>query len=353
LIHFYKRMVIELPSRARALALVGGGLCTMIGGVVLWKDTVAGRKYEYVKSEEEISQAVEGKTFVITGANSGIGQQTARILAEKKGKVYMACRDMKKCEDVRTDIVLTTKNKYVYCRKCDLSSLESIQQFAQSFASQEEKCDVLINNAGVMNCRKMLTKDGFEMQLGVNHLGHFLLSHLLKPQLISAGNSRIIYLMNLDYRQGVINFSDLNSSEAYDKNVAFTQSQLANMLTVKQLSKLWLKDGIGVHAAYPGVCSTDIKRHMGVDKSISGNIIANPLLWILTKSPERGAQTVVFAATDKDLKCETGKLLSQMKEIDVDSVAEDEELARKLYLVSQYWTGLVDKQTLVKESTPL
>jgi len=325
-------------------------VCTMFGGVVLWKETLAGKKYEHVREEKDIKAAAQGKVFVITGANSGIGKETALELARMKGKIYMACQDMKKCETARQEIVLSTKNKFVYCRKCDLADFQSIRNFVDSFKSQEEKCDVLINNAGVMNCRKMLTGDGIEMQLGVNHMGHFLLSHLLKPSLLQAGKSRIVYLMNLDYRKGSINFSDLNSVNEYDKNVAFNQSQLANMLTVQYLSSAWLKDGVTVNAVYPGVCSTNIKRHMGVDKSLSGNAIANPLLWFLTKSAERGAQTAVFAAIDKDIEDATGKLYSNLKETAVEEAALDKVLAKKMYLVSQYWTGLVDRGTLVERA---
>lgn len=95
----------------------------------------------------------------------------------------MACRDLKKCEEVRTDIVLTSLNKYVYCRECDLASFESIRKFVETFKNEQEKLDILVNNAGVMRCPKSLTKEGIEMQLGVNHMGHFLLTNLLLDML--------------------------------------------------------------------------------------------------------------------------------------------------------------------------
>merc|ERR1719483_1302442 len=237
--------------------------------------------------DKEIKEEVENKVFVVTGANSGIGREVVHELARKKGRVYMACRDLKKCEEERKKIVMDTRNKYVYCRKCDLASLDSVREFVTQFRSQEERCDVLVNNAGVMNCRKMLTKDGIESQLGINHMGHFLLTNLLKPCLEASGKSRVINLMNLDYRKGSINFTDLNSDNAYNPTTAFTQSQLANMLTVQTMSKDWTENKITVNAVYPGVCSTNIKRHMGVDKSISGNLVANPIMWLLTRSPER------------------------------------------------------------------
>jgi len=339
--------MIELPSRVRKIALLGGAACTMFGGLVLWKEAIGGQKLEFVKSKKEIKEEIENKVFIVTGANSGIGREVVHELARKKGKVYMACRDMKKCEEERKNIVLDTKNKYVYCRKCDLESMESIREFVSQFRATEEKCDVLINNAGVMKCRKMLTKDGIEAQIGVNHFGHFLLTNLLKPCLEATGKSRVIYLMNLDYRKGKINFADLNSSASYDPTVAFNQSQLANMLTMQDMAKEWTKDKITVNAVYPGVCSTNIKRHMGVDKSISGNIVANPILWLLTRSPERGAQTVLWAAMAQEAENITGKLFSNMKETDIE-LPEDEGIdmdmvRRKMAAVSLYWTGLKEK----------
>eukprot|EP00090_Calanus_glacialis_P045351 TRINITY_DN8370_c0_g1_i1.p1 TRINITY_DN8370_c0_g1~~TRINITY_DN8370_c0_g1_i1.p1 ORF type:complete len:183 (-),score=67.67 TRINITY_DN8370_c0_g1_i1:666-1214(-) len=182
--------MIELPTRAKRLALLGGAACTMFGGLVLWKEKIGGQKLDFVKTPKEIKDEIENKVFIVTGANSGIGKEVVHELARKKGKVYMACRDMRKCEEERKNIVLDTRNKYVYCRKCDLESMESIREFVTQFKEQEEKCDVLVNNAGVMKCRKMLTKDGIEAQLGVNHMGHYLLTNLLKPCLEVAGKSR-------------------------------------------------------------------------------------------------------------------------------------------------------------------
>jgi len=342
LIHFYKRFImIELTSRAKKFVMIGGVSCSVLGGLVLWKDAIAGHRLENQKSSKEIQQKIEKKIFIVTGANSGIGLETVRELASKKGKVFMACRDLTKCEEERKKIVLDTKNKYVYCRKCDLSSIESIKEFVNQFQSQETKCDVLVNNAAVMKCRKMVTKEGIESQLGVNHMGHILLTHLLKPSLEKADtNGRVIFLMNLDYRKGDINFEDLNSDKNYDADVAFYQSQLANMLSVLHLAKQWRSENILVNAVYPGVCATNIKRHMGVDKSISGNIIAHPLLWLLTRTAARGAQTVLWAAIDKDVEEKTGKLFSNMKEIDIDDKALDEISGKKILAVSKFWMGL-------------
>merc|ERR1719391_615298 len=113
-----------------------------------------------------------------------------------------------------------------------------------------------------MNCRKTYTEDGMETQLGVNHMGPFLLSNLLRPSLKAAGGGRILHVVNLDYRKGKIDLKDLNSDSDYDANKAFCQSQLAIMLMVNHLASEWMKDGITLNAAYPGVCATNIKRHM-------------------------------------------------------------------------------------------
>jgi len=162
---------------------------------------------------------------------------------------------------------------------------------------------------------------------------------------------RVINLMNLDYRKGSINFTDLNSDNAYNPTTAFTQSQLANMLTVQTMSKDWTENKITVNAVYPGVCSTNIKRHMGVDKSISGNLVANPIMWLLTRSPERGAQTVLWAATDPGLVGLTGKLFSNMRELEVECVGGDmKEQSKNMRAVSMYWTGLEQRQQLKSNS---
>ena len=114
--------MIDIPSRARKVALLGGVGCTVLGGLVLWKETISGRKLESIKTSKEIQENIEKKVFVVTGANSGIGLHTVTELARRKGKVYMACRDLTKCEEERTKIVLDTRNKYVYCRLVDRRS---------------------------------------------------------------------------------------------------------------------------------------------------------------------------------------------------------------------------------------
>jgi len=342
---------MEIPKRMKTLALLGGTACSVMGAVVIWKDSIAGKKVDHLKTEKQLVKDVQGKVYVVTGANSGIGLEITKSLAKLKGKVYMACRDMKKCETQRQAIVLETRNKYVYCRKCDLSCFQSVREFVEQFKEKESKLDVLINNAGVMNCRKGVTLDGIETQLQTNHMGPFLLTNLLKPYLVQSGAGRVIYMMNLDYRKGKINFLDLNSDTKYDAADAFNQSQLANMLIIGKISNDWKKDNVSVFGAYPGVCATDIKRHMGVDKSISGNIIANPLLWFLTKSAERGAQTPLYLATDPVIKEDSGTLFSNLIKIEIDPIGLNKDEANKLFTVTSYWSGLIEKSQLFNKNS--
>lgn len=112
----------------------------------------------------------DGKIVIVTGSNCGIGKETVRDLAQRKATIYMACRDIQKCEETRKEIILETKNRNIFCRECDLSSQQSVRNFVKRFKAEQSRLDILINNAGVMRCPRGVTKEGIELQLGVNHI---------------------------------------------------------------------------------------------------------------------------------------------------------------------------------------
>lgn len=152
---------------------------------------------------------IDGKTVVITGGNTGIGKETALELAMRGGRVIIACRDVVKSSAAVKEIRKVTGNEEVFCKKLDLASADSIRQFAGKILKQENRLDLLILNAGVMFTPYMLTKEGFEFQFGVNHLGHFLLTYLLLDRLKDSTPSRVVVVSSLAHNMGTLDFKDM------------------------------------------------------------------------------------------------------------------------------------------------
>lgn len=311
----------------------GSAVASAVGTAFLIKDYMGGEKITECED-------VKDKIIIITGANTGIGKEVARDLAKREAKVIMACRDLFKCETTRKEIVLETKNKYVYCRKCDLASQSSIREFVKTFKKEHKKLDILINNAGVMRCPKSLTEDGIEMQLGVNHMGHFLLTNLLIDIIKLSAPSKIINVSSVAHTRGKINIDDLNSVKNYDPGDAYSQSKLANILFTKELSKRLKNYNVTVNAVHPGLVDTEITRHMPFFDSIVGSIIIRPLFWIFIKTPKQGAQTILHAALDPSLNNVTGVYLSNFKITEESEAARDESIAAWLWKTSEKWTKL-------------
>ncbi|XP_074640680.1 retinol dehydrogenase 13-like isoform X2 [Tubulanus polymorphus] len=292
-----------------------------------------GKKYEG-------KEKVIGKTVIVTGANTGIGKETAKELAKRGARVILAGRNNEKCELARDEIIKETANRNVEARHLDLASLQSIKEFAEEICRTERHVDILINNAGVMRCPKSLTTDGFEMQLGVNHLGHFYLTNLLLPKLKDSAPSRIITLSSLAHRRGEMNFSDLNSSSSYSPGGAYSQSKIANILFTVELAKRLEGTGVTALAVNPGIVDTELMRHLSIYKSTFSRIILAPLRWIFLKTPNEGAQTSLYAALSKDLDGVSGKYLSNCAIEEASKEARDEKAAERLWLISEKWTRL-------------
>ncbi|XP_015040263.2 retinol dehydrogenase 12 isoform X2 [Drosophila pseudoobscura] len=279
------------------------------------------------------------KVFIVTGSNSGIGKETVRELAKRGATVYMACRDMKKCEEAREEIVLETKNKYVYCRECDLASLDSIRNFVAAFKREQKTLNILINNAGVMRCPRSLTKDGFEMQLGVNHMGHFLLTTLLLDLLKNSTPSRIVNVSSLAHTRGEINTGDLNSEKSYDEGKAYSQSKLANVLFTRELARRLAGTGVTANALHPGVVDTELFRHMSFFSNFFAGLFVKPLFWPFVKTAANGAQTSLYAALDPDLELVSGEYFSDCQPKEVAPAGTDTQTAKWLWAVSEKWTN--------------
>lgn len=178
------------------------------------------------------------------------------------------------------------------------------------FLQEEKRLDILINNAGVMAMPKALTKDGFEMQLGVNHLGHFLLTNLLLDILKTSAPSRIIVLSSLAHKYGEINRDDLNSEKAYNKYKAYSQSKLANILFTQELARRLKGTGVTVNCVHPGVVKTDLGRHL-VHSYVKKLI--DPFTYYFFKTAKSGAQTTLRLAVDPELEKITGQYFADCK----------------------------------------
>ncbi|XP_075157002.1 retinol dehydrogenase 12 [Haematobia irritans] len=281
---------------------------------------------------------IDGKVVIVTGCNTGIGKETAMELARRGARLYMACRDAARCEAARLEIIEKTQNTNVFNRTLDLSSLSSVRQFAERFKAEESKLDILVNNAGVMATPRKLTVDGFEQQMGINHLGHFLLTNLLRDRLQSAAPSRVVVLTSAAYIFGRINKQDLMSEKNYSKFFgAYAQSKLANIMFTRKLAEILKDSKITVNCVHPGIVRTELMRYNSCPKT--WNVIKT-FINVFIRSPRGGAQTSLFLALDPKVECVSGGFYYNMMRLPVLPKAKDAEMTNWLWQESEKLVGL-------------
>uniref|UniRef100_A0A2P2IA56 Retinol dehydrogenase 13-like n=2 Tax=Hirondellea gigas TaxID=1518452 RepID=A0A2P2IA56_9CRUS len=263
-------------------------------------------------------------------------------MARRKARVIMACRSMKKCKEARKDIIAETLNRKVVCRECNLASFESVREFASDINRNEERVDVLINNAGVMRCPRKLSADGIELQLATNHMSHFLLTMLLLDKLKANAPSRVVTVSSVAHQRSSvsINFSDLNSEQNYEPSTAYDQSKLANVMFTKKLARELEGSGVTCSAVHPGIVNTGIGRHMSLYKSWMAMLLLRPLLWLFLKTPRQGAQTTIYAALSPHAEEHSGAYYSNQSEAAASEAACDVAAQERLWQISYKWTGL-------------
>uniref|UniRef100_A0A8C6TRM7 Retinol dehydrogenase 14b n=1 Tax=Neogobius melanostomus TaxID=47308 RepID=A0A8C6TRM7_9GOBI len=283
---------------------------------------------------------MQGKTVIITGANSGIGKALAGELLKLQARVIMACRDRGRAEEAALELTKSGGGAggELVIKLLDLASLRSVRSFCEEITQEEPKIDVLINNAGIYQCPYTKTEDGFEMQFGVNHLGHFLLTHLLLDLLKTSAPSRIVVVSSKLYKYGSINFDDLNSEASYDKAFGYSQSKLANLLFTLELAKRLEGTGVTVNALTPGIVRTNLGRHVQIP------LLAKPLFSLASmaffKSPLEGAQTPLYLACSPEVEGVSGKCFANCKEEELLEKAKDPQAAKRLWDVSCEMVGI-------------
>ncbi|XP_005731198.1 retinol dehydrogenase 14b isoform X2 [Pundamilia nyererei] len=299
-------------------------------------------KKKAVKLLRYSGENMRGKTVIVTGANSGIGKALAGELLKLRARVIMACRDPRSAEEAAQDIRKQAgpENGEVVIKHLDLASLRSVRNFCEEVTQEESQVDVLINNAGIYQCPYTKTDEGFEMQLGVNHLGHFLLTHLLLDLLKASAPSRIVVVSSKLYKYGRINFDDLNSENNYNKAFCYSQSKLANLLFTLELAHRLEGTGVTVNALTPGIVRTRLGRHIQIP------LLAKPLFYLASlvffKSPLEGAQTPLYLACSPEVEGVSGKCFANCEEEELLPKATDEEAAKKLWDISRRMVGLAD-----------
>ncbi|KAA0710380.1 Retinol dehydrogenase 13 [Triplophysa tibetana] len=282
---------------------------------------------------------LDGKTVVITGANTGIGKETARDLAMRGARIVMACRDLSRAEKAAAEIRRSTGNGNIVVRHLDLASLFSVRQFAHEYVATENRLDILINNAGVMMCPKGLTEDGYETQFAVNHLGHFLLTVLLLDVLRKSTPSRVINVSSVAHKGGKIHFDDINFNKApYDSLISYQQSKLANLLFTQELGRRLKGSGVTVYALHPGVIRTELGRYVQTRHPLIGALLSIPAI-LLMKTPKQGAQTTIYCAVAEWLEAYSGCYFSDCKLKEPAPEGKDDLVALKLWEVSAKLVG--------------
>jgi NAD(P)-dependent dehydrogenase (short-subunit alcohol dehydrogenase family) len=287
-----------------------------------------------------------GRIAIVTGANSGLGLVTARELARAGAKVVLACRNTAKGENAMRECEAAAPGAELELEALDLARLDSVRAFAERFRAAHDGLDLLINNAGVMATPRRYTADGFELQLGTNHLGHFALTGLLIGTMESREDARVVTLSSGAHRFGRIAFDNLSGDRRYFRWRAYGQSKLANLMFALELDRRLRAAGSSVKslAAHPGYAATNLQfaGPPGVDAAVMK--VSNR---IIAQSDEMGALPTLYAATEPGLEggtfCGPDGFLEQHghpKRVRPSGAARDAEVARRLWEVSEEMTGV-------------
>lgn len=277
---------------------------------------------------------VKGKVVIVTGANAGMGKAICLELAQKGYEVIMACRNQSRGQEALNEIKDAVIDAKVHLYICDLSSLVSIKMFAQQVLKDFSHIDILINNAGVILLKRALTEDGFEMQYGVNHLGHFYLTKLLLKRLIESGHSRIVNVSSGAHQGGKIHFRDLQLKKTPKLLYAFSaysQSKLANVLFTYELSRHLEKTNVTVNCCHPGAVGTS----MGVNRETGFGRGLLKFLGHFFLTPLEGAQTTLYLATSSEVEGITGQYFYKKRIARSSKISHDRQIARKLWKISE------------------
>ncbi|KAJ1691344.1 hypothetical protein LUZ63_015499 [Rhynchospora breviuscula] len=291
---------------------------------------------------EQVTEGLDASklTAIITGGASGIGLETAQVLALRGAHVIIAARNMEAAYNAKALILENNPKARIDTIQLDLSSLKSVRAFAEEFLSMDLPLNILINNAGIMFCPFQLSKDGIELQFATNHLGHFLLTNLLLEKMKSTAKStgiegRIVNLSSIahhhTYGRG-INFEQLNDPTAYSDKKAYGQSKLANILHAKELSRRLKEEGanITVNSVHPGLIMTNLMKH-----SLFVMNLIKVFTYMCWKNVPQGAATTCFVATHPSLKGVTAKYFQDCNEDKPNILADDEKLAKDLWQFSE------------------
>jgi NAD(P)-dependent dehydrogenase (short-subunit alcohol dehydrogenase family) len=277
---------------------------------------------------------LSGKTAVVTGASSGLGLQTVATLASAGAKVVAAVRDPGQFREPGIDTI-----------PMDLASLDSVRAAAEAIAGRHPRIDILINNAGVMFTPPGRTAEGFELQFGVNHLGHFLLTSALLPSLQAAaadsGDARVVTLSSEAHRQWGIDLDDINfDRRGYDTFAAYGQAKSANILMTVELHRRLGAGGITALAVHPGTCATNLGRYM--DRATAKKLFAMSTTTFAPenmKSVPQAAATSVWAATAASLAGHGGAYLADCQIAEAAPEATDPDMAQRLWALSERWVA--------------
>jgi NAD(P)-dependent dehydrogenase (short-subunit alcohol dehydrogenase family) len=293
-------------------------------------------KLEDIKSQN-------GKVAIVTGANDGLGLETTRFFVSKDIQVVMACRNLEKANLAMQSIKEKNPKAKLSIIHLDLSSLNSVHNFVDTFNSQHDRLDLLVNNAGIMIPPFSLTEDGFESQMGVNYFSHFLLTGLLIDLLKSTPNSRVVSLSSIAHKSGKIDFDNINSKGKYNKVAAYSQSKLACLIFAKELDRRLRKCNsttLSV-AAHPGVSATNLFQFLPTWFKVVSPILEP----IFSHPPQKAAQSIIVAALHEsisggdyigpsgfnEMKGSPGKAKSA-------KLANAQKVAKKLWSISEKLT---------------
>jgi len=276
-----------------------------------------------------------GRICMVTGANSGIGKATAAGLAEMGSTVILVCRNREKGEAALSEIKEKSGNNSLDLMLADMSSMQSVRQLANEFRRKHDRLHVLVNNAGLFMLRRTTTGDGLETTFEVDYLSHFLLTELLIDLLKAGAPSRLVEVSSIAHYNGHIDFDDLQGEKDYGGWKAYSQAKLAQVLFTYELARRLKGTGVTANCLHPGTVATNIwSRPLG-----RAGFIAK-LTRIFMMGPEGGAETPIYLGSSADVEGVSGKYFTKKKEKKSSKESNDEQVARRLWLVSEELTGL-------------